>query len=167
MLLRNLWKVKTFCVVWKLNNWMLSITVNFYIQKTEVFQSSDINSLKEKFIFIIFIMIIFIVSFVQEDPHTSFFKFQIFDNVSRLMLVFSLSWKTRYSWSLYNCAQLVTHTIFRSSRQEVLCKKGVPRNFTKFTGKRLYQSLFFNKVSATLLRKRLWHTCFPAILLNF
>ena len=34
---------------------------------------------------------------------------------------------------------------FRSSRPEVLCKKGVLRNFTKFTGKHLYQSLFFKK----------------------
>ena len=44
-------------------------------------------------------------------------------------------------------------------------KKGVPRNFTKFTGKHLCQSLFFNKVAglspATLLEKRLWHRCFP------
>ena len=29
----------------------------------------------------------------------------------------------------------------------VFCKKGVLRNFTKFTGKRLWQSLFFNKVA--------------------
>ena len=36
----------------------------------------------------------------------------------------------------------------------VLCKKGVLRNFTKFTGKHLCQSLFFNKVRpATLLKK--------------
>ena len=44
-------------------------------------------------------------------------------------------------------------------------KKDVPRNFTKFTGKHLCQSLFFNKVAglspATLLEKRLWHRCFP------
>ena len=42
---------------------------------------------------------------------------------------------------------------------EVLCKKGVLRNFTKFTGKNLCLSLFFNKVAdlrpATLLKKRL------------
>ena len=33
----------------------------------------------------------------------------------------------------------------RSSRPEVFCKKGVLRNFTKFTGKHLCQNLFFNK----------------------
>ena len=33
----------------------------------------------------------------------------------------------------------------RSSLLEVFCKKGVLRNFAKFTGKYLCQSLFFNK----------------------
>ena len=33
----------------------------------------------------------------------------------------------------------------RSSRPEVFCEKGVLRNFGKFTGKHLCQSLFFNK----------------------
>ena len=35
----------------------------------------------------------------------------------------------------------------RSSRPEVFCEKGVLRNFTKFTGKHLCQSPFFNKVA--------------------
>ena len=52
-----------------------------------------------------------------------------------------------------------------NSRPEVFCKKGVLRNFAKFTGKHLCQSFFFNKVAglrpATLLKKRLWHRCFP------
>ena len=44
-------------------------------------------------------------------------------------------------------------------------KKGVLRNFTKFTGKHLCQSLLFNEVAAvTLLKRRLWYGCFP---LNF
>ena len=34
---------------------------------------------------------------------------------------------------------------FRSSRPGVFCKIGVLRNFTKFTGKYVCQSLFFNK----------------------
>ena len=47
-----------------------------------------------------------------------------------------------------------TKEIFRSSRPEVFCKKGVFRNFKKFTGKRLCQSLFFNKVALQLYLKR-------------
>ena len=35
----------------------------------------------------------------------------------------------------------------RSSHPKVFCKKGVPRNFAKFTVKHLCQSLFFNKVA--------------------
>ena len=38
-------------------------------------------------------------------------------------------------------------TFSRSSRLEVSCRKGVLRNFTKFTGKHLCQNLFFNKVA--------------------
>ena len=34
----------------------------------------------------------------------------------------------------------------RSSRREVFCRKDVLRNFANFSGKHLYQSLFFNKV---------------------
>ena len=47
----------------------------------------------------------------------------------------------------------------------MFCKKGVLWKFTKFTGKHLCQSLFFNNDAglqpATLLKKRLWHRCFP------
>ena len=35
----------------------------------------------------------------------------------------------------------------RRSRREVFCKKGVLKYFTKFTGKHLRWSLFFNKVA--------------------
>ena len=35
----------------------------------------------------------------------------------------------------------------RSTRPEVFCKKGVLKNFAKFTGKHLCRSLFFNKVT--------------------
>ena len=41
----------------------------------------------------------------------------------------------------------------------------------KFTGKHLCQSLYFNKVAglrlATLLKKRLWHRCFPVNFAKF
>ena len=59
---------------------------------------------------------------------------------------------------------------FTSSRPEVYCKKGVLRNFEKFTGKQLRQNLF-NKVAglrpATLLKKRLWHRRFPVNFAEF
>ena len=42
---------------------------------------------------------------------------------------------------------------------EVFCKKGVLRNFAKFIGKRLRQ--------VTLLKKRLWHKCFPVNFMKF
>ena len=49
------------------------------------------------------------------------------------------------------------HRTSRSSHQGCSIKKGVLRNFTKFTGKHLCQSLR----PATLLKKKLWHRCFP------
>ena len=50
-------------------------------------------------------------------------------------------------------------------------KKSILENSAKFTGKHLYQSLFFNKVEglspATLIKKRLWHRCFPVNFMKF
>ena len=39
--------------------------------------------------------------------------------------------------------------LYTSSRPEVFCKKGVLRNFAKFTGKHFCQGLFFNKVAGS------------------
>ena len=59
----------------------------------------------------------------------------------------------------------------RCSRPEVFYKKGVLRNFAKFTGKHLCQNLVFNKVigprPATLLKKRLLNRCFPVNFAKF
>ena len=45
------------------------------------------------------------------------------------------------------------------------CEKSVLKNFSKFNGKDLRQSLFFNKVAGSacnfINKKRLWHRCFP------
>ena len=58
----------------------------------------------------------------------------------------------------------------RSSRPEVFCKKGVLRNFAKFTGKHLCQSLFYNKVVGQVFScevceicKNTFFSCFCAI----
>ena len=60
---------------------------------------------------------------------------------------------------------------FRNSHQRCSVRKCVIRNFAKFTGKHLYQRLFFNKVlglsTATLLKKRLWHRSFPVNFVKF
>ena len=45
---------------------------------------------------------------------------------------------------------------FRSSHQRCSVRKGVLRNFAKYTGKHLCQSLFFFEK-----KKRLGHRCFP------
>ena len=65
----------------------------------------------------------------------------------------------------------IQYLIHRSSHQKSSLKKGVLRNFTKFTGKHLSQGLFFNKVAghrpANLSKKRLWHRCCPVNFANF
>ena len=52
-----------------------------------------------------------------------------------------------------------------------LGKKGVLRNFVKFTGKHQCQGLFFNKVTglqpATLLKMKFWHRRFPVNFAKF
>ena len=61
--------------------------------------------------------------------------------------------------------------IYRRSRQRYYVKKGVLKNFVKFTGEYLCQSFFFNKVAglepATLLKETLWHRCFPVSFATF
>ena len=55
--------------------------------------------------------------------------------------------------------QTVTFLVPEAATGGVLLRKGVSRNFTKFTGKGLCQILFFNKSAglkpATLLKQRL------------
>ena len=62
---------------------------------------------------------------------------------------------------VYYHQKLPFGVIFRSSRPEVFCKKGVLRNFAKFTGKHLCQNL------STLLKKRLCTGVSPWIMQNF
>ena len=59
----------------------------------------------------------------------------------------------KFFWWWLNHSPFLTkilRSIFRSSRPEVFCKKGVFKNFTKFTGKNLCQSFFFNKVNFSI-----------------
>ena len=53
----------------------------------------------------------------------------------------------------------------------VLIRKGIVIDFAKFRRKHLRQSLFFKKIAclrpAILLKKRLWHRCFPVKFAKF
>ena len=78
--------------------------------------------------------------------------------------------------SLINIEKILNRPITKflnSQKQppEVFHKKGLVRNFAKFTGKHLCQRLFFNKVTGlrpvTLLKKSLWHRCFPVNFTKF
>ena len=83
-----------------------------------------------------------------------------FTDCNSLKKTYILKKKKGFSWH-----HRISSALYRSSRPKVFCKKGVLRNFAKFTGKHLCESLFFNKVAglrpAILLKKRLWHRCFP------
>ena len=48
-------------------------------------------------------------------------------------------------WKVCNYISDLTLLIFRSSRPEMFCEKGVLKNLAKFTGKHLRWSFFFNK----------------------
>ena len=69
-------------------------------------------------------------------------------------------WKDKnkaLKWLLFISSEVVVQTCS--------VKKDVLKNFGKSIGIQLYQSLFFNKTAGlrpvTLLKKRLWHRCFP------
>ena len=73
--------------------------------------------------------------------------------------------------------KLITHSCspfrnnYRTSHQKCSMKKGILRNFTKFKGKQLCQSLFSNIFAAlrleNLFKKRLQHRCFPVNFAKF
>ena len=78
----------------------------------------------------------------------------------------TIEWRT--DWSNLKTENKIQ--IWKQSSRRV-CKKGVLKNFPKFTGKHQRQGVFFNKVAglrpATLLKKRLWRRCFPANFTEF
>ena len=81
-------------------------------------------------------------------------------------------------WARIDCLK-VNNSLFRLfladskriNHPQVFWKKGFLRNFAKFKGKHLCQSLFFNKSAgmrtATLLKKSLWYRCFPVNIAKF
>ena len=50
----------------------------------------------------------------------------------------------------------------------MFCKKGVVKNFAKFEGKHLFQSLFFCKAAGNFVKKEtLWHRYLPVNFAKF
>ena len=84
------------------------------------------------------------------------------------------------NWTQLYCRQSMQVVPNENISSRVLCSlsmslftssRPVLRNFAKFIGKHLCQSLIFNKVAglrpATLLKGRLWHRCFPMNFVKF
>ena len=71
-------------------------------------------------------------------------------------------------WIFLDTDTICAVDIQQKQPPELFYVKSVLRNFTKFTGKHLCQSVFFNKVAGftpvTLIKKRFWHRYF---LVNF
>ena len=70
-------------------------------------------------------------------------------------------WYTPFCRDLTQVRCLTCMGSFSSYKQ--LLRKGVLRNFAKFTGKHLCKNLFFNKVAVN----KLWHRCFPVNFAKF
>ena len=81
--------------------------------------------------------------------------------------------KTGIRKTFMTCFKIWVNSQNRSSHRRFSIKKDVLTNFAKFTGKNLCQNLiklqarklFFRP--ATLLKKRLWHRCFPVNISKF
>ena len=100
-----------------------------------------------------------------------------------LLITFLLSLQQCFDWHIaepnWKIIKLLRHFIAgilspwicRSRHWTCSARKGVLRNFEKFTGKHLCQSLFVNKVTglrpAILLKKRLWYRYFPVNFAKF
>ena len=83
--------------------------------------------------------------------------------------------KSIYSFSFQlasrNHRKILLQSKFRSSNRRCFERKDVLRNFAKLSGKTLCQGLLFDKDidlrPASLLKKRLWHRCFPTNFAKF
>ena len=79
--------------------------------------------------------------------------------------------KTRNVCNVIYCQCFLKAFGNRHGRLRSSIKKGVLKNFAKFTGQHLRQSLYFNKFTclrpATLSKKRLRHRRFPVNSANF
>ena len=81
-------------------------------------------------------------------PTATFLRKQL----TALDMVLNTPLSHKRSTYYYNADVCKDPNDYRSNRPEVFCKKGVLKNFAKFTGKHLCQSLFFNKVAGLFVQ---------------
>ena len=80
------------------------------------------------------------MSVKKKDLHDSQFFPQNYLNYFKWISFKLQIWRTQFQEITFHDLRM---SEYRSSRPDVFCKIGVLRNFTKFTGKPVYQSLFF------------------------
>ena len=88
-------------------------------------------------------------------------NFQTFSGVRTRNKFFRGDNETHWGWFEDSARWTDKYVVLRSSHKVCSLRKGVLKNFTKFTGKHLCQSLFFNKVAG------LRHRCFPVNFVKF
>ena len=71
------------------------------------------------------------------------FHFGYLIKIIYIQIVFSMIFHTQPPNAFFRWSKEIRAIPYRSSRPEMFCKKGVLRNFAKFTGKHLCHSLFF------------------------
>ena len=94
----------------------------------------------------------------------SFFFYFAWDSLKVLNLIPVIRSNTQWTSLHINGYKNVLYSVLLAGVKVVL------KNFTKFTGKHLCWSFFFNNVAdwpLTLLKKRLQHRCFPANFVKF
>ena len=146
-----------------------------YIQSSYIYSVPSYLYLVSLYIFSLILHVFSRILFIYiQSSNIHSVKLYIFSPI--LYYMYSVS-SYIFSLILFMFSQLICiHSYliciqFRRSRPEVFCKKGVLRNFAKFTGKHLCQGLFLNRVAglspATLLKQRLCHRCFPVNFAKF
>ena len=121
------------------------------------------------FCFIIFAASFWLLNFYYQTSNLFYRYLSDFLRNQHNQSVFFLSIKWRFHFIKARNDKFFSYNfqtfLYRSSHRRCFVRKGVLRNVAKFTGKHLYQSLYLNKIadlrSATLLKKRLQHSCFP------
>ena len=86
-----------------------------------------------------------------------------FSNLILVLVLLEFSFKGRFAWFF--------DFMLKTSRTEVFCKKGALNHLVKFTEQSLLRGYFSIKVvslqSATLLKRRLQHRCFPVNVVKY